>query len=172
MTPQYKKTSRLRKIANATVGPRVPLRGFSTISSPSPAPTGGWTNRRVGLDPLVGLVPGAGDVLTMVATGSTLIDGLRYRVPLLVLLRMIVNMALDSFVGAIPVVGDAFDFVFKANRRNVALLENAIADGDLARNQSKRYFIVTGIVVLLVFIAVIALIVWLIAFSVGKIGWF
>lgn len=167
MTPQYKKTSRLRKIANATVGPRVPLRGFSTISSPSPAPTGG-----VGLDPLVGLVPGAGDVLTMVATGSTLIDGLRYRVPLLVLLRMIVNMALDSFVGAIPVVGDAFDFVFKANRRNVALLENAIADGDLARNQSKRYFIVTGIVVLLVFIAVIALIVWLIAFSVGKIGWF
>ena len=39
-------------------------------------------------------------------------------------------------------------------------------------NQSKRYFIVTGIVVLLVFIAVIALIVWLIAFSVGKIGWF
>lgn len=126
----------------------------------------------MGLDPLVGLVPGAGDVLTMVATGSTLIDGLRYRVPLLVLLRMIVNMALDSFVGAIPVVGDAFDFVFKANRRNVALLENAIADGDLARNQSKRYFIVTGIVVLLVFIAVIALIVWLIAFSVGKIGWF
>ena len=126
----------------------------------------------MGLDPLVGLVPGAGDVLTMVATGSTLIDGLRYRVPLLVLLRMIVNMVLDSFVGAIPVVGDAFDFVFKANRRNVALLENAIADGDLARNQSKRYFIVTGIVVLLVFIAVIALIVWLIAFSVGKIGWF
>ena len=126
----------------------------------------------MGLDPLVGLVPGAGDVLTMVATGSTLIDGLRYRVPLLVLLRMIVNMALDSFVGAIPVVGDAFDFVFKANRRNVALLENAIADGDLARNQSKRYFIVTGIVVLLVFVAVIALIVWLIAFSVGKIGWF
>ncbi|MFP7666017.1 MAG: DUF4112 domain-containing protein [Corynebacterium pyruviciproducens] len=125
-----------------------------------------------GLDPLVGLVPGAGDVLTMVATGSTLIDGLRYRVPLLVLLRMIVNMALDSFVGAIPVVGDAFDFVFKANRRNVALLENAIADGNLARNQSKRYFIVAGIVVLLVFIAVIALIVWLIAFSVGKIGWF
>lgn len=130
------------------------------------------TNRRVGLDPLVGLVSGAGDVLTMVATGSTLIDGLRYRVPLLVLLRMIVNMALDSFVGAIPVVGDAFDFVFKANRRNVALLENAIADGNLARNQSKRYFIVAGIVVLLVFIAVIALIVWLIAFSVGKIGWF
>ncbi|MDK7213559.1 DUF4112 domain-containing protein [Corynebacterium pyruviciproducens] len=130
------------------------------------------TNRRVGLDPLVGLVPGAGDVLTMVATGSTLIDGRRYRVPLLVLLRMIVNMALDSFVGAIPVVGDAFDFVFKANRRNVALLENAIADGNLARNQSKRYFIVAGIVVLLVFIAVIALIVWLIAFSVGKIGWF
>ncbi|WP_284842154.1 DUF4112 domain-containing protein [Corynebacterium pyruviciproducens] len=126
----------------------------------------------MGLDPLVGLVPGAGDVLTMVATGSTLIDGRRYRVPLLVLLRMIVNMALDSFVGAIPVVGDAFDFVFKANRRNVALLENAIADGNLARNQSKRYFIVAGIVVLLVFIAVIALIVWLIAFSVGKIGWF
>ena len=126
----------------------------------------------MGLDPLVGLVPGAGDVLTMVATGSTLIDGRRYRVPLLVLLRMIVNMALDSFVGAIPVVGDAFDFVFKANRRTVALLENAIADGNLARNQSKRYFIVAGIVVLLVFIAVIALIVWLIAFSVGKIGWF
>ena len=126
----------------------------------------------MGLDPLVGLVPGAGDVLTMVATGSTLIDGLRFRVPLLVVLRMIVNMVLDSFVGAIPVVGDAFDFVFKANRRNVALLENAIADGDLARNQSKRYFIVTGIVVLLVCIAVIALIVWLIAFSVGKIGWF
>jgi len=130
------------------------------------------TNRRVGLDPLVGLVPGAGDVLTMVATGSTLIDGLRYRVPLLVLLRMILNMAVDSFIGSIPLVGDAFDFVFKANRRNVALLENAIADGTQAKINAKRYFIVVGIIVLVVFLAVIALIVWLIAYIVGQIGWF
>lgn len=108
----------------------------------------------------------------MVATGSTLIDGLRYRVPLLVLLRMILNMALDSFIGSIPLVGDAFDFVFKANRRNVALLENAISDGTQAKMNAKRYFIVVGIIVLVVFLTVIALIVWLIAYIVGQIGWF
>ncbi|SMB81117.1 protein of unknown function [Corynebacterium glucuronolyticum] len=130
------------------------------------------TNRRVGLDPLVGLVPGAGDIVTMVATGSTLIDGLRYRVPLLVLLRMIVNMGLDSLIGSIPLVGDAFDFLFKANRRNVALLENAIADGNQAKMSAKRYFIVVGVLVVLAFVAVLALIIWLIAFIVGQIGWF
>lgn len=167
MTYPFKRMSPSREHGSATAEPHVHSPGFSTISSPSRA-------RTVASDLIHswGSSPGAGDILTMVATGSTLIDGLRYQVPLLVLLRMIVNMGLDSLIGSIPLVGDAFDFLFKANRRNVALLENAIADGNQAKMSAKRYFIVVGVLVVLAFVAVLALIIWLIAFIVGQIGWF
>ncbi len=168
MTYPFKRMSPSREHGSATAEPHVHSPGFSTISSPSRARTvasdliHSW-----GSSPAPAIF-----FLTMVATGSTLIDGLRYRVPLLVLLRMIVNMGLDSLIGSIPLVGDAFDFLFKANRRNVALLENAIADGNQAKMSAKRYFIVVGVLVVLAFVAVVALIIWLIAFIVGQIGWF
>lgn len=81
------------------------------------------TRFRFGLDPLIGLVPGLGDAAGAVFAGIILLAGVRLGAPPIVLLRMAGNIALDAVVGAIPVAGDVFDFGFKANRRNLALLE-------------------------------------------------
>ncbi len=80
------------------------------------------TNRRVGLDPLIGLLPGAGDFLTSAAGLTLLAAGARRSVPVSVYLRMAGNWALNSLVGALPFVGDVFSFWFKSNRRNYELL--------------------------------------------------
>lgn len=106
------------------------------------------TKRRVGLDPLVGIIPGVGDAAGAVATAGLVIDGIRYRVPFVILLRMAFNLLLDMTIGAIPLIGDAFDFFFRANIRNERLMVKALDDPAGAAKSSKRYLI--GAVVLLV----------------------
>lgn len=78
---------------------------------------------RVGLDGLLGLIPGVGDFLASTVSGYIVWQAYQAGVPKSVLLRMLINVAVDLLVGAIPIVGDVFDFVFKANSRNLALLE-------------------------------------------------
>lgn len=78
---------------------------------------------RVGLDAIAGLVPGLGDLTTPVFSAWLLLQAFRMRVPKIILLRMIFNVALDALVGLVPVVGDLFDIGFKANMRNLALVE-------------------------------------------------
>jgi hypothetical protein len=78
--------------------------------------------RRIGLDGLVGLVPGIGDGVTALAALYPVIEAWRLGVPKALLLRMLANIGTDSVLGAVPIAGDLFDFAFKANRRNVALL--------------------------------------------------
>jgi hypothetical protein len=80
------------------------------------------TQWRVGLDAVVGLIPGVGDALTTVASFYILAAGVRYGVPRVTMLRMALNVAIDCVVGAIPLAGDLFDVAWKANRRNVELL--------------------------------------------------
>ncbi len=77
---------------------------------------------RVGLDALIGLVPGIGDTVTTAVSLYVLAAAVRYRVPRITVLRMALNLAIDHAVGAVPVVGDLFDVWWKANQRNVALL--------------------------------------------------
>jgi hypothetical protein len=82
------------------------------------------TNVRFGLDGLLGLLPLGGDVATgLVQTGLVLIALGRYRVPTAVAARMMGNVLLDVGVGTLPLLGDLFDVAFKANIRNMALLE-------------------------------------------------
>ena len=81
------------------------------------------TKWRFGLDPLVGLIPGLGDVLTLCVSIWMLVEARRIGAPWAIMLGMIGNIALDFLVGEIPVVGDVFDFAFKAHVRNLALLE-------------------------------------------------
>ncbi|HYD50914.1 MAG TPA: DUF4112 domain-containing protein [Terriglobales bacterium] len=81
------------------------------------------TTFRVGFDALLGLIPGIGDLITT-TTGLSLVYLAQQRgVPKVVLARMMMNLGIDSLFGAIPVLGDAFDIVFKANRRNLTLLQ-------------------------------------------------
>ena len=80
------------------------------------------TNLRFGADAVIGLVPGIGDAITTAVSAYIVYEARRLGVPRHLLLRMIANVAIDGMVGAIPVAGDFFDVVFRANRRNVQLL--------------------------------------------------
>src|SRR5262245_33880751 len=77
----------------------------------------------IGLDPIIGLIPGLGDVIGGAMSGYILLVAAREGVPTSVLVRMFGNIALDSLVGVVPVLGDLFDVGMKSNRRNVDLLE-------------------------------------------------
>lgn len=84
------------------------------------------TEFRFGLDAVIGLVPGIGDFLGMLLGLAVVLEGVRRGVPRAVLLRMLFNIWLDGAVGSIPLVGDLWDFWFKANRRNLRLLQKYV----------------------------------------------
>ena len=81
------------------------------------------TTYRIGLDPIIGLVPWVGDLVSPLFTVVLLWQARDVRVPKVVLTRMILNAAVDGIIGAIPFAGDLFDFGWKSNLRNMALLE-------------------------------------------------
>ena len=81
---------------------------------------------RVGLDGLVGLVPGVGDLVGAGLSGYLVVAAARLGLPRRTVARMVANVAVETVVGAVPLVGDAFDFVFKANERNARLLHEAL----------------------------------------------
>ena len=78
---------------------------------------------RFGWDPILGLVPGLGDVVTPLFSVAIVVTGMQLGMPRVVQLRMLLNVAIDAVVGAVPLVGDAFDVAWKANDRNMRLLE-------------------------------------------------
>jgi len=84
------------------------------------------TNKRIGLDPLIGLVPVAGDVISTAVSLYIVWEGHRLGASRTQVASMLGNVAIDLVGGAIPVVGDLFDFAFTANRRNLRIL--GIAD--------------------------------------------
>jgi hypothetical protein len=81
------------------------------------------TQMTFGLDPILGLIPGLGDLTTPIFAGLLLLHAVRMKIPRVVQLRMVMNAAIDLAIGLLPVVGDLFDFGWKANVRNLALLE-------------------------------------------------
>jgi hypothetical protein len=87
-----------------------------------------FTNFRIGLDPIIGLVPGLGDVIGMAASSYIVIEAQRMGVPRSVLARMILNVVVDAAVGSIPAAGDVFDFAWKCSAKNVRLLEQWVAE--------------------------------------------
>jgi hypothetical protein len=101
------------------------------------------TRLRVGLDPLLGLVfPGAGDAVGGLVSLGMMFLAVQYRVPTRVIAQMVFNVAVDAGVGFIPIVGDLFDFSWKANDRNFALL--TAHRGDLPRRATLGYWFSVG----------------------------
>lgn len=115
------------------------------------------TNIRVGLDPILGLVPGLGDAAGAVLGGTVFIEGARRGASRATLIRIAANIALDFLVGSIPLLGDAFDFAWKANLRNVALLERLATDPDVSRRSDRLFVVLVGTSLVLVCLAVAAL---------------
>jgi hypothetical protein len=119
------------------------------------------TNIRFGLDAIIGLIPGLGDVSTPVFAGLLLLQGVRMRLPLVVQARMVLNAALDMLLGFVPVLGDLADIGFKANLRNLALLERHATRG-VPPSQSDYIFVVVCLIVLaFIALAPIVVLVWL-----------
>jgi hypothetical protein len=114
------------------------------------------TNIRIGLDALLGLLPGGGDVAAGVFSGVIILQAARAGAPTPVLGRMLGNVVLDVVVGSIPILGDVFDVAWRANSRNVRLLE-AWLDRPTA---TKRASALTVGGILLLLLVVIALAVW------------
>jgi hypothetical protein len=107
------------------------------------------TQLRIGLDPLVGLVPGIGDALGALVASYVLVEAMQVGVPTSMLLRMLANIAIDALLGTVPIIGDVFDVVWTANLRNVALLEHHVADPGAAHKASRRWLVLVGAVLLL-----------------------
>jgi hypothetical protein len=102
-------------------------------------------NRRIGLDPLLGLFPGAGDTVAALMAATTLFSALKNGVPGITIARMGINIGVDYLIGLVPLLGDLFDFGFKANRRNLELLRRHAA---VARKASRGDYLVVGGVML------------------------
>lgn len=113
------------------------------------------TKLTFGLDPILGLVPGIGDLTTPFFAALLLLHAVRLRIPRVVQLRMLMNAVIDLTIGAVPFVGDFFDFGWKANVRNLALLERYAHPG--ARASRGDWVFVLAVIGLLAAIAVVPL---------------
>jgi hypothetical protein len=81
------------------------------------------TNFRIGLDPIIGLIPGIGDTSSALVSAAVLIQAVRRGLPKILIARMSVNILINEIVGIVPIAGDAFSFWFKSNSRNYDLLK-------------------------------------------------
>jgi hypothetical protein len=114
------------------------------------------TGIRFGLDALIGLVPGIGDAIGAIFSSFIVFHAARLGVPKSTLLRMMANVGLDTIVGEVPLLGDLFDFGWKANSRNLALLEQHLERPATARRGSKRVLLLLGAGLLVLLVGVIA----------------
>ena len=119
------------------------------------------TGIRLGLDSIVGLLPGVGDVAGAAMSGYIVLAAARMGVTPAVVTRMILNLGVDTLVGSVPLLGDLFDVGFKANTRNAALLDRHLAEPVAVRKSSRLAVVaaIGGIVLLAaggVFLAILA----------------
>jgi uncharacterized membrane protein len=119
----------------------------------------GW---RFGLESVLGLFPGAGDLVTGMMSLVLLVRALQFKLPKVVVARMISNTLIDIVIGAIPFIGDAFDFVWKSNTKNMKLFHQYAQEPKLSTN---RHWIFIGSVIggfVLLFIIIAIFVIWLV----------
>ena len=92
------------------------------------------TQQRFGFDALIGLIPGVGDALGALLSTYIIVEAARRGASVWMVTRMLGNVAVETLIGAIPLLGDLFDVVFKANMRNLALLGDTLERGAPARD--------------------------------------
>jgi hypothetical protein len=119
------------------------------------------TSLTFGLDPILGLFPGVGDLASPFLTLLILWHGATARVPKIVLARMVLNSAIDALIGLVPVVGDLFDFAWKANDWNLALLERHALAGAPPSSGDYLFVLLCGVVVMMIALVPLVAFVWL-----------
>lgn len=118
------------------------------------------TKWRIGIDGLIGLIPGLGDLLGALMSSYLVVEAARAGASVSLILRMGLNIVLETVVGVVPIIGDLFDFAFKANLRNVRLLRRHLDDPDRARSRNR---LVLGLAALFVIVIAIATLVVVVA---------
>lgn len=113
------------------------------------------TKYRIGLDPIIGLIPGIGDSSSALISSTILVNALRRGVPRVVIVRMALNVLINTVLGALPGLGDVFSAFFKSNRRNYALLERHSGVGAARASTRADWIFVSALIggILLVAIA-------------------
>ena len=115
------------------------------------------TQFRFGLDSIIGLVPGVGDITVSALGAYALMLAFRLRAPVPVLSRMLLNITVDTVFGSIPLIGDLFDATWKANTKNQRVLEAWLADPMRTTRRSRWVVLVFG----LLFLTLVTASLWL-----------
>jgi hypothetical protein len=115
-------------------------------------------NFRFGLDPVLGLVPGVGDFISLTISGGFLALAAKHGASRKLLILMALNVLFDAIIGSIPILGQIFDFFYKANNRNVRLLEKHYHKGKY--KGSGKDVIAIIIIVLLLVAALLIFLMW------------
>ena len=122
------------------------------------------TRMRFGVDGLLGLVPGVGDAAGLALSSMVIVQAVRLGARGSTVARMVLNVAIDTVVGAIPLLGSVFDFAFKANNRNVALLQRLGLDPHATEAESRaavrRTLVGVAVALVVTLVAVVALVGW------------
>jgi hypothetical protein len=117
---------------------------------------------KVGLDPVIGVIPIAGDALAALVGVWVILEASRFGIPRVVLGRMVANLVVDLGIGAIPLIGDAYDLFFRSNSRNLELFRRHALDPGASTRGEQSFFI--GLVVLAIGLM------WLLATFIGLLG--
>jgi hypothetical protein len=160
------RVTRIRQLTPGQTQRIQALRGISRLLDSAFVVPG--TSYRFGLDPIIGLIPGIGDLVSPLFTIGILWQARDLGLPRVVQVRMLFNVGIDTLCGAVPLIGDLFDFAWKANDMNLALLEKHAEEEHPA--SAGDWLFVVGLTVLLLLMAAIPFIVaaWLIR-AVGRI---
>jgi hypothetical protein len=108
------------------------------------------TSIRFGFDGIIGLIPGVGDIVGLLISGYMLSEASKKGVSGYVMARMLLNTGIDFVIGSIPFLGDIFDFAFKANQRNMRLLQEHFKEG--RHRGSAARVVVPFVIVMLIFL--------------------
>jgi hypothetical protein len=121
------------------------------------------TNIRFGVDAIIGLIPGLGDISTPAFASLILLQAVRMRLPVVVQARMVLNAAIDMLMGLVPLLGDLADVAWKANLRNLALLERHARPGVPPARADYAFVVVCIALLAVIAITPIVLLVWLLS---------
>ena len=102
---------------------------------------------KVGLDPIVGLIPVVGDAVAGIVGAWVIAEAARFGIPRIVLARMVVNLVVDLAIGAIPLLGDLYDVAFRSNSRNLALFRRHALEPDASTRGDQAFFVGLGLLV-------------------------
>jgi Domain of unknown function (DUF4112) len=100
-------------------------------------PVGCWS---IGLDPLIGLIPSVGDLIGALISMVIVVRAVQAGIPRVAVARMLANITIDTLVGSIPVFGDAFDFAYKSNLKNLQIYEQSLIDPRAAATRHWGFF--------------------------------